>query len=453
MGCELSKGREKELSGKGCIQIDLAIQIDLFISIHARILSFFWSHLQELQRNEDILQTLQPQLILLGPQLPQDMVAQLPKCRTLMLEKAQVAWTKRKRKAWQLLGLGFEVFQACSSLWLGNLAFLSNFHRILQSVTVEESSTWISHHRPARFHCRRSSADPSGPVRCCAFSWRAARQDPPSAWRWRSKWRCMSWQHIPRPFRSLAMRSLQGSGLKLAIFEGNYIITMEMVVNMGWSIHTITCNRLKPFKQRRVHVQHPLRSQNATRIECCSILQCFGQPVPLDRSTSQSVAGPHCALPTPWTRCSRVKGLMEIPWRNNKKHHKFHITFWLFKLHMNLYHYYHFLSISSNQKKSTAVSDTISQPNNHQPIPGVHSSTSSDDPGLCTEFLGGVATLGGVNDSLDFHLGWRDACSLGSTLAEWRWCFQGALGGIIDQQLGDGVMGKKEGVRILHEII
>ena len=41
MGCELSKGREKELSGKGCIQIDLAIQIDLFISIHARILSFF----------------------------------------------------------------------------------------------------------------------------------------------------------------------------------------------------------------------------------------------------------------------------------------------------------------------------------------------------------------------------------------------------------------------------
>ena len=140
MGCELSKGREKELSGKGCIQIDFAIQIDLFISIHARILSSFWSHLQELQRNEDILQTLQPQLILLGPQLPQDMVAQLPKCRTLMLEKAQVAWTKRKRKAWQLFGPGFEVFQACSSLWLGSLAFLSNFHRILQSVTVEESS-------------------------------------------------------------------------------------------------------------------------------------------------------------------------------------------------------------------------------------------------------------------------------------------------------------------------
>lgn len=87
------------------------------------------------------------------------------------------------------------------------------------------------------------------------------------------------------------------------------------------------------------------------------------------------------------------------------------------------------------QKKSTAVlslKSTISQhskpPSNHQ-LPGVHPSTSSNDLGLCTEFLGGVATLRGANDSLDFHLGWRDACSLGSTLAEWRWS---ALGRIID---------------------
>jgi len=62
MGCELSKGREKEL-----------------------------------QRNEDILQTLQPQLILLGPELPQEMVAQLPKCRTLMLEKAQIPLSVERR--------------------------------------------------------------------------------------------------------------------------------------------------------------------------------------------------------------------------------------------------------------------------------------------------------------------------------------------------------------------
>jgi len=41
MGCELSKGREKELNGKGCNQIDLAIQVDLFISIHPWILPFF----------------------------------------------------------------------------------------------------------------------------------------------------------------------------------------------------------------------------------------------------------------------------------------------------------------------------------------------------------------------------------------------------------------------------
>lgn len=62
-------------------------------------------------------------------------------------------------------------------------------------------------------------------------------------------------------------------------------------------------------------------------------------------------------------------------------------------------------------KKSTAVlslKSTISQhskpPSNHQ-LPGVHPSTSSNDLGLCTEFLGGVATLRGAKDSLDFHLG------------------------------------------------
>lgn len=42
MGCELSKGREKDLKGgKRCNQIDLAIQVDLFISIHSWILPFF----------------------------------------------------------------------------------------------------------------------------------------------------------------------------------------------------------------------------------------------------------------------------------------------------------------------------------------------------------------------------------------------------------------------------
>lgn len=126
---------------------------------------------------------------------------------------------------------------------------------------------------------------------------------------------------------------------------------------------------------------------------------------------------------------------LEIPWRNNenmKNIINFHLTFGLFQLHIAIIFYHPQVPIqkkvNSSLKSWVHHQPTFQQPSNHQ-LPGVHPSTSSNDLGLCTEFLGGVATLRGAKDSLDFHLGWRDACSLGSTLAEWRWS---ALGRIID---------------------
>ena len=230
---------------------------------------------------------------------------------------------------------------------------------------------------------------------------------------------------------------------------------------MGWIIHTYSYYHLwqvETLQAKKGTFTAPfVTPQNAIRIEFCSILQCYGQPVPLDRSTLQSVVVPHCALPTPWTRCSRVKGLVEIPWRNMEKqwktHHKVPSHFWTIPAAYESKLLLSFLSSTSSnstpKKKSTAVlslKSTISQHSNNHPTISYQESIHRHQ----------VTILGCVPSSLE--------ALQPSEVPTIRWIFtwgEGMPAALAQRwRSGDGVrlvellisnlVKNKEGVRILH---